>query len=136
MHAIALQTPQFGRYLDLLAAMYRLRRRKRTPSARWLRHDPLLGEPIQRCRWASGLLPLPHKRIGPLKIPIPQRACSRRVTPQRNRNELGETSVNKTGWKRSSQQENQQLNGYSLRSGRTVRNSHVYILGELSRVAP
>jgi N-acyl-L-homoserine lactone synthetase len=27
MHAIALQTPQFGRHLDLLAAMYRLRRR-------------------------------------------------------------------------------------------------------------
>jgi N-acyl-L-homoserine lactone synthetase len=27
MHAIALQTPQFGRYLNLLAAMYRLRRR-------------------------------------------------------------------------------------------------------------
>jgi len=27
MHAIALQTPNFGRHLDLLAAMYRLRRR-------------------------------------------------------------------------------------------------------------
>jgi acyl homoserine lactone synthase len=27
MHAIALQTPQLGRHLDLLAAMYRLRRR-------------------------------------------------------------------------------------------------------------
>jgi acyl homoserine lactone synthase len=27
MYAIALQTPQFGRHLDLLAAMYRLRRR-------------------------------------------------------------------------------------------------------------
>ena len=27
MHAVALHTPQFGRHLDLLAAMYRLRRR-------------------------------------------------------------------------------------------------------------
>ena len=43
------------------------------------------------------------------------------VPPQRNRNELGETTVNKTGQKHPPQQKNQQLRGCSLRSGRRGR---------------
>ena len=42
-------------------------------------------------------------------------------TPQRNRNELGETTVNKTGQKHPPQQKNQQLRRCSLRSGRRGR---------------
>jgi hypothetical protein len=42
-------------------------------------------------------------------------------TPQRNRNELGETTVNRKRRKPMSQQENQQLRRCSLRSGRRGR---------------
>ena len=50
-------------------------------------------------------------------------------TPQRNRNELGETSVNKTGRKHPPHQEkskNQLLREYSLRSGRWVRSTDLF----------
>jgi hypothetical protein len=76
-------------------------------------------------RTADSTLSVAH-RLDDCSIRSSGRVTFFPTAPQRNRNELGEMTVNKT-WRNTCRSEkNQQLRRYSLRSGRTVPNSSLH----------
>ena len=68
---------------------------------KWPRHDVLRGGRLNDPAWSPGLLRLRPNALSLQRSQCLSEPCSRRVTPQRNRNELGETTVNKTCRKRT-----------------------------------